>query len=522
MEFNNLKKKLEKLFFRDNVKKILLYSLINNSFYDFLSSLDIINISSILDKIYKKELELIGELKKENDEFKKYELALELENYFLLIELITEKSVFSNNLIIDFKREFGEDYLKVIEEIDNNQVVIVKESLLNNYLLIKEWQDRQNSLGRLVISNLMNDVKYFYKDEKDYIFYKLREKKILDMDILSNLFHLLDRNEMLSLIGGKCYGLVKLYINKIPIPITYSVLTNTNISLEDIEFLDKDMKYSVRSSATIEDGDNRSFAGMFETFLDVKYEDLLDKIDRVKESVNSIQVKTYMNENGLSNTNMAVVIQKFVKVDYSGVWFGINEKEGIYEYIDDIGEKLVSGSTSAFRVRFKESDKYFLDNINIGETFIKIQNIFHGVCDLEWCIINGQLYVLQYRAITKSIDLFDDEEVMVNENSIKGLGVSSGEMEGNIYYFEKFDDSVQLKENSILLTNKTDVSWMGILNNVRGLITFKGSLLCHAAIIARELGIPCVTDLSKKDYDKLKSAQVVKMNGKTGIIDIIN
>lgn len=63
---------------------------------------------------------------------------------------------------------------------------------------------------------------------------------------------------------------------------------------------------------------------------------------------------------------------------------------------------------------------------------------------------------------------------------------------------------------------------MGILNNVRGLITFKGSLLCHAAIIARELGIPCVTDLSKKDYDKLKSAQVVKMNGKTGIIDIIN
>ena len=87
MEFNNLKKKLEKLFFRDNVKKILLYSLINNSFYDFLSSLDIINISSILDKIYKKELELIGELKKENDEFKKYELALELQRkvFFLII-----------------------------------------------------------------------------------------------------------------------------------------------------------------------------------------------------------------------------------------------------------------------------------------------------------------------------------------------------------------------------------------------------------------------------------------------------
>lgn len=522
MEFNNLKRKLGKLFFIDNINKILLYGLINNDFYDFLSSLDIMNISSILYKVYEKELELIEKLKKEFDEFRKYELIIELENYFSLIELITEKSVFSNNLIIELKKEFGEDYLKIIEKIDNNEEVSINVSLLNDYLLIKEWQDKQNSLGRLVISNLISNVKYFYKDEKDYVFYKLREKKILDMDILSNLFLLLDRDEMLSLIGGKCYGLVKLYINKIPIPLTYCVLTNTNVSLGDIEFLDKNMKYSVRSSATIEDGNNHSFAGMFDTFLDVKYKDLLDKIDKVKESVNSIRVKKYMNDNFFNNTNMAVVIQKFIKVDYSGVWFGIKENEGIYEYIDDIGEKLVSGSTSAFRIRFKEGDKYFLDNINIGEVFIKIQNIFHEVCDLEWCIISGQLFVLQYRAVTINIDVYDDKQLVLSKNSIKGLGVSSGEIEGNIYYLETFNDSIKLKENTILLTTKTDVSWMGILNNVKGLITFKGSLLCHAAIIARELRMPCITDLSKEDYQKLKNAKVVKMNGKTGIIDIIN
>ncbi len=522
MKFNDLKNKLKILFFDEEVKKMLFYGLVNRSFYDFLSDLNFDDVESFLNLVYQKELDIIEKLKNEKDEFSKYEFSIELEHYFALIELFTEKSVFSNNLIVDFKNAFGKKYLSVFESIDNNEIIDIDPILLHNYSIIKSWQDKQNQLGRLVIEDLLSDVNYFYQDEKEYLFFKLREKKILDMDILSNFFDVLDKKDILSLVGGKCYGLIKLYKYGINIPLTYAVLTDTNLTLEDIDFLDKDIKYSVRSSATIEDGDKYSFAGMFDTFLNVSYEEIIDKVKLVKDSVNSQHVKKYIDENNLCNANMAIVIQEFADVSFSGIWIGINENEGVLEYINDIGEKLVSGSVSANRIKIKKGDSYFVDSVNIGEVFVNIQNMFHEICDLEWCIIDNKLFLLQYRAVTKGIDLFVcDEKVSLNSDEVRGLGVSSGEIEGNISYLESIDDFAHLEKNTILLTTKTDVSWMRVLNNVKGLITYKGSLLCHAAIIAREMGIACVTDLSKEDYERLKSVNKVRINGSSGVIKII-
>ena len=75
-------------------------------------------------------------------------------------------------------------------------------------------------------------------------------------------------------------------------------------------------------------------------------------------------------------------------------------------------------------------------------------------------------------------------------------------------------------EGSILLAEKTDVRWMNILEKVGGLVTQKGSLLCHAAIIARELNVPCITKINSLDFEKLKSATEVKINGEEGTIEI--
>lgn len=58
------------------------------------------------------------------------------------------------------------------------------------------------------------------------------------------------------------------------------------------------------------------------------------------------------------------------------------------------------------------------------------------------------------------------------------------------------------------------------LGKVGGLVTEKGSLLCHAAIIARELNVPCITKISSLDFEKLKSATEVKINGEEGTIEI--
>ena len=269
----------------------------------------------------------------------------------------------------------------------------------------------------------------------------------------------------------------------------------------------------------MEDGDKYSFAGMFESYLDVSYNDLLYNINKVKDSVNSERVRNYIEKNKLKNGEMAVVINEYKEVTCSGVWFGIDVNKGIYEYVNDVGEKLVSGELTSTCVEFKENDNTLLRGINIGKTFINIQKSLGNLCDLEWAIIDNELVLLQLRSITKQVKINLNNKTS-NGNLITGLGVSPGVYEGKLVYLKDFKNVNNFVEGSILLAEKTDVRWMNILEKVGGLVTEKGSLLCHAAIIARELNVPCITKISSLDFEKLKSATEVKINGEEGTIEI--
>ena len=63
--------------------------------------------------------------------------------------------------------------------------------------------------------------------------------------------------------------------------------------------------------------------------------------------------------------------------------------------------------------------------------------------------------------------------------------------------------------------------WISEMKKAKALVTKIGSLLCHAAIIARELGIPCVTDIDDEDFTKISKAKTIYLNGSTGEIKII-
>ena len=216
---------------------------------------------------------------------------------------------------------------------------------------------------------------------------------------------------------------------------------------------------------------------------------------------------------------MAVVINEYKEVTCSGVWFGIDVNKGIYEYVNDVGEKLVSGELTSTCVEFKENDNTLLCGINIGKTFINIQKSLGNLCDLEWAIIDNELVLLQLRSITKQVKINLNNKTS-NGNLITGLGVSPGVYEGKLVYLKDFKNVNNFVEGSILLAEKTDVRWMNILEKVGGLVTEKGSLLCHAAIIARELNVPCITKINSLDFEKLKSATEVKINGEEGTIEI--
>ena len=99
MNINKLRQKLSLMFSIDNVNKMLLYGIINEEFFNFLEKINFEDISDLCDTIYKKELEIIKKI----EQTRNYDYIIELENYFSIIELITENSKFSNDLINDLK-----------------------------------------------------------------------------------------------------------------------------------------------------------------------------------------------------------------------------------------------------------------------------------------------------------------------------------------------------------------------------------------------------------------------------------
>ena len=147
--------------------------------------------------------------------------------------------------------------------------------------------------------------------------------------------------------SGKMYGLSVLNSKGIKVPYTMVIPTGVDVDVNDLSILDsKYNKYSVRSSADIEDGEKNSFAGMFDSYLNVERKELLNNIYKVKDSVNNQRLREYIEVNNLDNPNMAVVIQSFKEPTYSGVWIGNSDTSGVLEWVKGNGEKLVSGSAT--------------------------------------------------------------------------------------------------------------------------------------------------------------------------------
>ena len=164
-----LRKKINDIFYDNDSKKIFLYALINKEFEEVLSSLLNDDVTTFLHTLAKEDELIIEKIKQENDSFKKYELVVFLEFTFGLIEIITERSKFSDKIAQEFKNRYGSNYLDVLKDIDQKKKD--NDELINKYLLIKEWQDKQNKLGHEVIGPLLDNVEYFFDNVNNYIFF---------------------------------------------------------------------------------------------------------------------------------------------------------------------------------------------------------------------------------------------------------------------------------------------------------------------------------------------------------------
>lgn len=219
-------------------------------------------------------------------------------------------------------------------------------------------------------------------------------------------------DEIRALFGGKALGLYEAHKLGISIPPTWviSACHVNQISPETLQFLPHS-SFAVRSSSPFEDSQNTSFAGIFESKLHVRKEDLSQAICEVFLSSKSSKVSNYI---GSANLQMHVILQPMIETAYVGVLFSKHPSPAtvyendliVIEMSSSSGEKLVQGEITPFRFKGTFADLvHTIDAPWIStllDSVFLLKNFHHHDVDIEFAITpNHQFVLLQQRPISR-------------------------------------------------------------------------------------------------------------------------
>lgn len=220
--------------------------------------------------------------------------------------------------------------------------------------------------------------------------------------------------------GGKAESLNTLLQNGLPVPEGYAVAAEAfsdgvlcSAAATELAALIKKLPtkytYAVRSSAIGEDGNQDSFAGAYDTILDISSEMIPDDVKKVASSAENIRSQVYAQSRAAQKGGIGVVIQRFVKPEFAGVLFtadpvtaGTGYMSG--NYVRGVGEALVSGegidgtfSINAVNYSYDGPDELAKYAKELYKNAAKIVRIFDCPQDIEWAVSGGKLYILQAR-----------------------------------------------------------------------------------------------------------------------------
>lgn len=218
-------------------------------------------------------------------------------------------------------------------------------------------------------------------------------------------------------IGAKALSLARLQGTGCQIPPWFVVNQEIDETVENIilttlaEFSDETL-FAVRSSSNMEDGVQHSFAGQFDTYLNVTKANVLEKIKLVRKSHESPRIQAYLAENQIEQLRPpAVLIQKMVNADVAGVAFSANPitgnmKECVISATLGLGDKLVDGVVDGEQfsvIGETVLGKGILSDaqcLEIAKLCRKVSGFLGRLQDIEWAYEEGHLYLLQARPIT--------------------------------------------------------------------------------------------------------------------------
>ncbi|TLX98162.1 MAG: phosphoenolpyruvate synthase [Thaumarchaeota archaeon] len=330
----------------------------------------------------------------------------------------------------------------------------------------------------------------------------------------------------------------------------------------------KKVSVAVRSSATAEDSRDASFAGQQATYLNVtKKDEVITSIRRCWASSYTPRAICYRLKKGfgINLFTTAVVVQRQVASQKAGVGFSVHPTTGdrdsvVIESVLGQGEELVSGrvtpdtftlnkKTGMIRERrIAEKRKMKVPNLHgvgLEEVAIpkrlrraqslkaselielwslarKLEAHYNHPQDFEWAVVeDGTIYLLQTRPVTVLANPVQDGGggggISEREAELKGLGASPGVASGKARLILGPGELSRVQSGEILVTKMTTPDYVPAMMKAAGVVTDEGGMTSHAAIVSRELGVPCVVGTGRATK-ALSEDLLLTVDGTKGLV----
>lgn len=331
---------------------------------------------------------------------------------------------------------------------------------------------------------------------------------------------------------------------------------------------------AVRSSATAEDLPDASFAGQQDTYLNVTGRDMV--IRKVKECYASTftdRAVYYRAKKNFDHENVALsaAVQMMADAKAAGVMFTVNLATGADDSIMiegswGLGEYIVQGTVTpdnfvvdkdsltitSRRINEKSIELIRKEGGDVEERKVeperakaqvisdeqiaqladyakRIEKHYDCYMDMEWAVDHkDRLWILQARPETvwskKNKEKKSEEEtVMTTDHNVlvKGLPASPGMAAGKCHVITDPKDIDTFKEGEVLVTTMTSPDWVPAMKKAVAIVTDAGGMTCHASIVSRELGIPCVVGTKSRSVEAtgvLKTGQDITIDARNGIV----
>lgn len=400
-----------------------------------------------------------------------------------------------------------------------------------------------------------------------FLRYNKLDEKLID------IFNKFDAKDIKSLqkTGKKARRLI--LKGKFPKDLEEEVINNYRLLSQ--KYNERHTDVATRSSATAEDLPGASFAGQHETFLNIKGErEVLQAVRKCMASLFTNRAIAYREEKGFMHLEIAlsVCIQKMVRSDLSssGIMFTVDTETGfenvvLINSIWGLGEMIVQGKITpdqfyVFKPTLKQGYKSIIvknlgrkdrkyvyskrgglkeENVEQGKQRIfsitdqEILKLAKWACivedhygkpqDLEWAKDgdSNELFIVQSRPETvhamKKGNIYTEYEINTKSAPIL-IGIAVGDKIGigKVRKIKDVSKISEFKKGEVLVTKMTDPDWVPIMRLASAIITDEGGKTAHAAIVSRELGIPCIVG-SRKGTTVLKNEQMVTVDCTQGL-----